>query len=392
MMNSFEAKACNDISVNTLVMLKENGVPVTLTSHPGNASLYKLSMWSCGIPETLWDITCVRADRNNQPECMLVGEEKKFLVDDKLLLEVLSPLSRGHKYVTAYQTAKNGERLGRIHVRAMEKEFPNVISSQSKLLLTEKERVLAIFEYLAGKYGTRYFPRTIRGNGTMVQHATRTNPLNMAESALSVTEELRDLLFSDEKTDVKGGLAYGGVLVQLICLLCNFWKTGSTVQYFISGPDMIRYAIQPKFCGEMSLLLDELHRAMPGFVPHKLKMLIPDGTIFRVGEIAGGSLSGNHASRASLNLHNMILRQQAIRRGRETGERMGDVEFGFLKDEAIRLHAEWPISIDSANDAYFSQHDLAETGARVFVRGMYKDTNLSQIMEQRERLKNILRV
>ena len=62
-----------NVSINDLVWLREKGVPVTMTSHPGNASLYKLSLWSAGVREMLWDITCVIADMNNQPAQMLKG-------------------------------------------------------------------------------------------------------------------------------------------------------------------------------------------------------------------------------------------------------------------------------------------------------------------------------
>src|SRR3989344_4850245 len=127
----------NPETINDLLDLKATNFPVTLTSHPGNASLYKLSLWSCGIPEHLWDVTCCKADANNWPMHRLLNGEVEPIVTEDFYRKVLNETNPQNRFVTAYQFTKTGERLGHFHVKVMESCFPGVISSCSRLLLSQ---------------------------------------------------------------------------------------------------------------------------------------------------------------------------------------------------------------------------------------------------------------
>ncbi len=386
-MYPFEVKADNGVSVQSLVDAMGEGIPVTLTSHPGNASLYKLSLWSCGIPDNLWDITCIAADRNNQPEHRLVRGEKELLISEELRREVATSASRDRRFVTAYQRTEDGEFLGRVHTRAMQTQYPGVISSQSALLLSERERVAEIFGYLAARNPKKYFPRHISCDGVMMPVREYLSADGIAHSALSVIEELSALLLSDEIGELRGGFAYGGPVVHMICALCQYWKTGSIKRYDVSGPDMIRYAVTAEHQGNLSSLLVELHRAFPSLVPEKFSVTMPAGTVFRVGQLTDG-----HPSAGVSDLHDTLLEQQAIRRGRANGTRLSETAYGELRKKAIEVEQEWPLNIEAPRDAYFSQHDLCRMGARITVPEQFRSMTFAEIAERRVRLKNILRV
>src|SRR3989344_7332469 len=125
----------NPESISDLVALKDAGAPVTLTSHPGNASLYKLVLWSCGIPEHFWDVTCCKADANNWPMHRLVDGNAELLLTEEMYRKIMAETNSNRRYVVAYQITASGGRLGRVHVQACEACFPGALSSCSRLLL-----------------------------------------------------------------------------------------------------------------------------------------------------------------------------------------------------------------------------------------------------------------
>lgn len=391
---SYKIHKCPNISVAEILIEKSKGTTVTLTSHPGNASLYKLSLWGSGIPETLWDVTCVKADKNNQPAYLLRGGEKTLLISNELFEEVECKTSTNRRYVTAYQYTKYGERLGRVHVRAMEKYFGDFeaetkrhLSSQSRLLLTQKEKVQTILEYLAWKDPKSHFPRCIDKNGVMIPYFPREgfSAEKIANSCIEVFAELEHLLFSEDEIVTSGGVVHGFPLVPVIASLCGYWASGSVTRYDVSGPDMIHYATTTKYQESLSLLLNDLHRNFPALVPKKFDVYMPNGVIFRTGN----RMTDQSGADDRLDvLCDQILNQQQIRRGKSEGERLSDVEYEVIKDAARRLHHIKPFNINSAVDCYHSQHD----DGIVIVPQMFVNMPLSQIEERALRLKSILRI
>lgn len=366
----------NPESINDLVALSDSGVPVTMTSHPGNASLYKLSLWACGIPEHLWDITCCKADANNWPMHRLVGGCAELVVSADLHSEIIRTTNPKRRYVTAYQVTEQDARLGRVHVRAMQPHCPT-LSSCSRLLLAEKELVWEMFDYLATTRRESVFARQINGSGVMEPLSPLAKTQSLATSFVDVLEELDHLLFSDEPITTRGGACYDGASVQVAGMLVDYWRTGRIDRYDISGPDMIHYATQPAYQAELSDLLHHLRRWKPERVPEHMIVHMPHGTVARVGHVV------DHASEDILARKECILQNES-RLAREEKVRLSQLA---REDELI-----WPITIRPSQDKYFSQHDLAMDGACIAVSDYWRNIPISSLKDTLCRANNLLRI
>ncbi len=370
---------CSDLSINDLCELGKSNIPVTMTSHPGNASLYKLSLWSCGISEYLWDITCSKADKNNWPKHILAKGEAIPLLSDYLIKNIDENTSQENRYVTAYLRSDlpeyNYGSCGRIHVRAMQENFPSVISSSSRLLLEEKEKLLEVFAYLADTWPEKTFPRFITENGVLVKReAHHVRACDLAESCMNVFSELDHLLFSDLPLTTKGGACYGGAIVPLALMLVQYWKTGETHRYDISGPDMIHYATRKDHQEELSLLLDHLQKWDSRYVPKNITVHMPLGTVARVGY-----LQGHHSE-------NIMKRKLLV----TTDNNLDSEKKKMLRLEAAQDESLWPFQINPSLDKYFSQHDLSLFGKNIVVDEFWRDVPLGDIFEMLSRANNKL--
>lgn len=367
----------NPSTINDLLALKESGAPVTLTSHPGNASLYKLSLWHCGIPEHLWDVTCCKADANNWPMHRLTDGKAELLLDETLYERICRQTSPGHRFVTAYQKTKDGERLGRVHVRAMEQCFPHAISSCSRLLRSEAGRVEEMFAFLAETCPERVFTRYITPDGRLVP--IRESGLarhELATSFMRVLKELDHLLFSDESKETVGGACYDGAMVSLSDMLVQYWQSGRIDRYDISGPDMINYATRPEHQASLSQMLDHLRTWDARLVPKHFAMRMFPGTGARVGHITG------HVSEAVLARKRAALQNQNP--DKDAKRRMWEAA-----REDVRL---WPSQIRPNMDYYFSQHDLLAQGGTFSVHDYWKDIPLEDMQAAFIRADSLLRI
>lgn len=368
----------NPESINDLLALKDAGVPVTLTSHPGNASLYKLVLWACGIPEHLWDITCCKADANNWPMHRLVNGEAELVIEEDLHNDILRRTSTHNRFVTTYQFTKDGVRLGRFHVKAKETCFQNTISSCSRLLLSEKEKVWEMFDYLARTRRGEVFTRFITPNGILrPASGLGTKTGSMAGSFMDVLEELDHLLFSDEEISVKGGVCYDGVMVPLSVMLVQFWQTGRADRYDISGPDMIHYATRPEHQAKLSEMLKHLRKWKPELVPENILIHMFHGTVARVGYIR------DHPSEEVMK-RKIYMLEQSHSLNREEKKKIWET--------AKNDERNWPIQIQPHIDKYFSQHDLASMGKELVIDDLWKNLPISNIRDTLSRANNLLRL
>lgn len=368
----------NPQSVRDLLLLHSSGIPVTLTSHPGNASLYKLVLWSLGMPEHLWDVTCVKADANNWPMHELVGGEARLLVSQAQYQRILKETSHDNRFVTAYQCTQEGIRLGRHHVRVMQKLFPNNISSCSRLLLSEEDKVLEVFDFLAHTRGDEVFARFITPEGVM-QPICRSSikKANMATSFVSLLHELDNLLFSDTSVEARGGACYDGVMIQLAVMLVQYWQTGRFDRYDISGPDMIHYATRPEYQAKLSDMLAHLHAWNPRLIPKDFLIHMFPGTALRVGYIQG------HVSQEVMTRKLFML------------EHAGTLTRNAKKqivEEASQDEKKWPIQIRPHLDHYFSQHDLDLAGESLCTHEYWLDLPIWKVHETLSRANNFLRL
>ena len=365
----------NPRSINDLAALAQAGAPVTLTSHPGNASLYKLSLWHAGIPEHLWDITCCKADANNWPMHRLVNGTAELLIPDELHRRIVHETSSAQRFVTAYQFTREGERLGRVHVRAMLARFPDGISSCSRLLLKHKERVWELFDYLAHTRPEAVFMREITPEGILqpLDHR-RASGRDLASSFLGLLEELDRLLFSDEPIETRGGACYDGVMVPLSAYLVQFWETGRTDRYDISGPDMLNYASSERHQARLSEMLAHCRKWRKDLVPKGIAIHMFPGTMARVGHIVG------HPSEA-------IMRRKVRSLQNKLGTDKRSVQAEAQDDEKL-----WPIIIVPHQTPYFSQHDLVREEGVFAVDEFWKDQPLDGLQDALVRANNILRI
>ncbi|MEK7452640.1 MAG: hypothetical protein AAB614_00210 [Patescibacteria group bacterium] len=381
-----------DLSINDLLSLQASGIPVTLTSHPGNASLYKSSLWSCGIQENLWDITCAKADKNNWPKHKLVNGESIPLLSEETIKSIDSTATSEHRYVTAYlksdMSEHLGQKLGRIHVQAMQQSFSPTLSSCSRLLLSEKEKISEMFEYLAHTCPEKVFTRYISDKGIMVplkssnnsaefhpdfslmpkEEEERTliiNSKHLASSFINLLSELDNLLFSDEPIITHGGVCYNGPISILSNMLVYYWKTGETHRYDISGPDMIHYATRKEYQNSLSLMLQHLRKWSPALIPKNITVHMPMGTVARIGYIK------DHPSEEIMHRRLLVAHDN----GSLTSKERNDMRLVASNDE-IR----WPMQINPAETPYFSQFDLVELGKSIIVDEYWKDIPLGDIL------------
>lgn len=366
----------NPGTINDLLALKNAGVPVTLTSHPGNASLYKLTLWSCGIPEHLWDVTCCKADVNNWPMHKLIDGKAELVVTDELFREVLKKTSPEHRYVTAYQFTKDGQRLGRFHVEAMQRCFPNAVSSTSRLLLSHKEIVWEMFDYLARTRASEVFGRFITPEGVLVSKEPN-SPSGLADSFIYLLEELEQLLFSDKEVATRGGACYDGIMVPLSCMLVQYWQTGKADRYDISGPDMIHYATRPEHQAQLSEMLSHLRKWRPNLVPKHILIQMFPGTVARVGHIP------DHISEEVMGRKIYML---------EKSNSMSRTWKEKFWEKAKEDEQHWPVQIKPSVAPYFSQHDLARIGKELVVDEFWKNIPFSSMRETLQRANGLLRL
>lgn len=361
---------CRDLSINDLVQLASNNIPVAMTSHPGNASAYKLTLWACGVPEYLWDVTCSKADKNNWPRHILVDGQSVPLLEPATMREVDDKTSSEHRYVTAYLPSDvlshNGSRCGRVHVKPMKTLFPSVVSSSSRLLLSEKEKVREMFEYLADTCAGEVFPRYVTREGVMVKREEYHVPKkDLVASFMNVLTELEDLLFSDYPMMTKGGACYAGPMVPLSHMIVQYWRTGETHRYDISGPDMIHYATTKGHQEQLSSMLDHLRKWDARMVPKNITVHMPMGTVARVGYVK------DHHSEEVMKRRLLVSLNEDIGSERKKAVRL----------EAVDDETKWPSQISPAIEAYFSQHDLISLGKSVEVDDFWREMPLGKMAE-----------
>lgn len=368
----------NPSSINDLLALKAAGAPVTLTSHPGNASLYKLTLWQCGIPEHLWDVTCCVADANNWPMFRLQSGQAELLVCEEQYQKIMKETNSNSRFVTAYQYTKSGERLGRVHVRAIEACFPETISSCSRLLLSEIDKVKEMFAYLAETRREVVFTRFITPDGILMPiRESGIRSQDLVDSFARVLQELDHLLFSDKPITTQGGACYDGVMIPLSTILAQYWQTGWVDRYDISGPDMIHYATRQEHQEKMSEMLGHLHQWNPRLVPPNIVIRIFPGTVARVGHIPG------HVSENVMTRKIHALRYQS---------QLSSSHKRHVWEIAKEDERYWPMQIKASKEHYFSQHDLLINGGSLVIDDFWKNIPLNNMWETLTRANALLRL
>jgi hypothetical protein len=300
------------------------------------------------------------------------------LVCEKQYERIRRETNSNRRFVTAYQYTRDGERLGRVHVRTAMTCFPGALSSCSRLLLSEIEKVKEVFWYLVENHWETVFARFITPEGVLVPiRESGLRPQDMVDSFTRVLKELDHLLFSDEPITTQGGACYDGAMVQLTTMLVDYWRTGRVDRYDISGPDMIHYSTRRKYQDEMSEMLNYLHRWNPQLIPSSIVIRMFPGTVARVGYIPG------HVSENVMTRKIHVLQYQSQLTS-DHKRRAWEV----AKDDEWH----WPMQIKANQDHYFSQHDLLASGGSIVVDNFWKDIPLDNIRETLARANSLLRL
>ena len=108
-----------DITVRDLIALKNEGYLVHRSSHAGNWNLYKLLMSQLGLPDCIWDVTCIHRDINNQPQYRFMGGKREHLLpyDPGVLpahIKSLTPYNR---------VGNTGQTLSNFHVEPLKEQL-----------------------------------------------------------------------------------------------------------------------------------------------------------------------------------------------------------------------------------------------------------------------------
>ncbi len=382
MFNALSITACTNITVRELLALKESGHSVYRTSHAGNWSLYKLLMSELGLPDCIWDVTCIWRDVNNQPMHQLLDGQKIPL------LEHVTEKPEGKiKCLTAYHRPNHDPTttLAHFHVAPLKQLFGNVITTQSEVLLEYKEYLQIAFD-IVQTYRPEQLGRYVLPCGCMVTLCKRNRgyeadcPHNharitgkkLAESAIETLEELRRLVLDPIGYQPKGGVLYSFELVVASYYLWSYWKFGDKPVYELSGPDMIGYATKQDFILRVEQVLKLLGEHLPEhLMPKIIDAKIVPATLFRFGYP-----DNCKRAKAVMNAHEMIRQVQPLKRSFKNVAEVADLLNVSLKGglEIIEEHGKyWNLFPDPATDAFYSQHDMLANGARMVIQEQFLD-------------------
>src|SRR3989344_2307859 len=382
MFEKLSITACEDVTVRDLLRLNKAGHCVQRSSHAGNWSLYKLLLSELGLPDCIWDVTCIYKDINNQPKHQLIGGEKINLLGTK---DPGVPTATV-KYLTPYfRTENHGEgTLSHFHVAPLKKLFGSIITTQSEVLLEYKENMQAVFEvvekYRPELLGRYVFPcgcmvplyKSESGFRTRCKHNVIEIPQSkLAESAVSTLEELERLVFDPFGYEAKGGVIYSLELVVASFYLWAYWKFGDKTVYELSGPDMSGYATKPDFIRRIFKVLELLERELPSLVPKRIEAKIVPAIYFRFGYPNTCKISEKvmRAHQAVYEIQKLKHRSKDIP---DISNALEDSLRGILP-VIDRNGKDWDLYHKPDKDAFYSQHDMVKSGARMVVQEEFLD-------------------
>jgi hypothetical protein len=388
MFETLDIKPCTDITVRDLIQLHQAGHPVYRTSHAGNWSSYKLILSELGLPDRIWEATCVHRDINNQPQFQLKNGTRTQLVP-----KLLEKPKGNIKQLTPYQRCADSKHtLSSFHVEPLKKMFGDTVTTQSQELLVFREKLSAIFETVE-RYAPEFLGRYILPCGCMVplqpcgdgRHYSAVcehddvivSRSNLAESAVGTIDDLYMLIHEPEGYKPKGGVLYSLELVYATSIMLDFWKHGEKTIYMLSGPDMIKYATKNSFTERIRSVLHLFGTYLPTLTPRKAEVCIVPTTLFRFGYPKGCKVS-----EAVMAAHETIWTLQKQKRKYLRIPEVVDPINQLLEDLARVIDSgkrTWDLFHDSSKDPFYSQHDLFSSGTRMTVQQQYLNTTFSML-------------
>lgn len=378
-----------NLTVRDLLDLKQSGHSVYRTSHAGNWSTYKLLLSELGLPDCIWDVTCIYNDINNQPRYQILGGQKIHLMNGN---DPGCPNFRT-KFLTPYHRPANNPEttLSHFHIAPLKKLFGGVVTTQSEALLEYKEFMETVFD-IVQKYCPEQFGRYILPCGCMVplnkcgdvyqarcdHDRVSVNQLNLAESAIKTLEELKRLVLDPVGYTPLGGVLYSFELVVATYYLWSYWKFGDKVVYELSGPDMIGYATKEKFISRVEKVMMVVGAHMPAdLCPQKIEAKIIPATFFRFGYPT--SLTKAHLVMAS---HDIVAKIQDMKRKYKIFPNIVDYLDKALIGPLSILENNvkyWDLFHQTNKDVFYSQHDMLAEKSRMKVLDGFLDISFKEM-------------
>ena len=388
MFEKLNITACEDITVSQLLRLKENGHPVYRSSHAGNWSLYKLLLSELGLPDCIWDVTCIYHDVNNQPRYKLVEGQAIPLLSDMSL-----PTNRQLKQLTPYIRVKNSNQpLANFHVAPLKKIFGDTITSQSECLLEYEKDFRVVFNIIE-KYLPEQFGRYVLPCGCMVPLEKTTEEhyravcahgsqlikqSELAESMIGTLKDLNNLFWGPVGYVPTGGVVYSFELVIVCYYLWMYWKFGDKTIYELSGPDLINYSTKDRFVLGLEKVFKVLALYAPtGFIPRKIEVKIVPATLFRFGYP-----NNDTVAKSVMLAHEKIQSIQTLKRqSKDIPGALDSLNKMILPYvETIKNDGDkWNIFHNPSKDSFYSQHDMLLSGARMNILEEYLDVPFSSM-------------
>lgn len=379
MFSKLTISECYDITVRDLVSLKNSGHSVYRTSHAGNWSLYKLLLSQIGLPDCIWDITCIHRDINNQPQYQLLNGQKNFLLNSNP-----KPPVDKTKFLTPYfRVLDSDQTLANFHMEPLKKMFGSIITSQSEVLLEYEDELRVVFEIIQNHYpeqlGRYVLPCgcmvPLHGSGgvyhakCMHNHHT-IKQSELASSAIETLKEIKNLVWNPIGYQPKGGVLYSFELVVSSFYLWSFWKFGDRTIYELSGPDMIGYATKAPFISRVEKVLKLISKYIPeNLMPKTFEAKIVPTTLFLFG------YPDNHevAKKVSASHETIRIGQKLKRQWKEIDEITKPLNSTLASAiEIIEKHrSSWDLFHNPSKDAFYSQHDMMASGARMVIQEDY---------------------
>ena len=388
-----------DVTVADLINLHKSGHSVFRTSHAGNWNSYKLLLSELGLPDCVWDVTCMHRDVNNQPQKQLIDGGVMPLLDEKP-----EKPSNGEKHLTPYQRCCNGtQTLSSYHLEPLKKLYGDLVRTQSELLLEYEENLTRMFK-VAEEHAPEMIGRYVLPCGCMVtlkqessgtyraqcRHNTALiKAEDLAQSAIDTLHELKQLVTNPKGYLPKGGALYSFDMVVASFLLWSYWKFGNKAIYMLSGPDMIEYATKEGFVDDVGRVLTLMRKHVPDLVPDTIDVRIVPTALFCFGYPSENIVAKNvmRAHKEIISLQNQLVTHGVIdpNKPRTVSKKLLTKVNGEIEEVVRTLEndgVKWNIFHNPARDVFFTQHDLHLTGGTMAVHeehlGMsFRDINMT---------------
>lgn len=206
-----------NLNINDLVTLQEQGFSVLRSAHVGNLSPYNLTLADAGIPMLLVDHNVTGVDKNYFPEQVLTQTSETVVADAGRL--------------SCRALATNGQFLDELHIDGIRTALPQATVFSNSEYLRRNETVAGEITALAVQNFPAGFTRLALPDGSTQENANAAE-LVARLGVLQLTDDVRA-----EKSAV--------LLPNMVDIMANFvieaLNSEREVQYHISGPDMVRY-------------------------------------------------------------------------------------------------------------------------------------------------------